>query len=88
MAHQDELETELAHSFSSLAPEVIGNDYIVLGTVDKKVWKRGLEGNNLQLQEMLKYMAEFKRVLKLEVEPGGWYPVSKGAKKRSTKRAT
>jgi len=27
MAHQDELEAQLAHSFSQMAPEVIGNEY-------------------------------------------------------------
>ena len=38
MAHQDELEAQLAHSFSQIAPEFIGNEYLVLGTIDKKVW--------------------------------------------------
>jgi hypothetical protein len=74
MAHQDELEAQLEHSFSQIAPEVIGNEYLVLGTIDKKVWKEGLAGGGGDLGEMLKHMADFKRVLKLEVEPGGWYP--------------
>jgi hypothetical protein len=26
---------------------------------------------------MLKHVADFKRVLKLEVEPGGWYPAER-----------
>ena len=73
MAHQDELESELAYSFASLAPEVIGNEYIVLGTVDKKLWKQGLKGGQPQLEETLQHVADFKRVLTLEVEPGGWY---------------
>jgi hypothetical protein len=77
MAHQDELEAELAHSFSHLAPEVIGNEYLVLGTVDKKVWKQGLAGSGGELDEMLKHVADFKRVLKLEVDPGGWYPAER-----------
>jgi hypothetical protein len=49
----------------------------VLGTVDKKVWKEGLAGSGGQLGEMLKHVADFKRVLKLEVEPGGWYPAER-----------
>ena len=72
MAHKDELESQLAHTFSSTAPAVVGNEYLVLGTVDKNVWKRSLEWNGLELQEMLRHMADFKRVLKLEVERGGW----------------
>ncbi len=73
VAHQDELEGELAYSFATFAPAVIGNKYIVLGTVDKKVWKQALEGNQPQLEEMLKHMADFKKELVLEVEPGGWH---------------
>lgn len=74
MVHQDELESLLAYSFSSLAPEIIGNDYLVIGTVDKKVWKKGLEGKEEGLGDMLKHIADFKRVYDLHVEPGGWYP--------------
>ena len=44
MAHQDEPEAQLAHSFSQMAPEVIGNPYLVLGTIDKRVWKERLQG--------------------------------------------
>jgi hypothetical protein len=77
MAHQDELEAQLEHSFSQIAPEVIGNEYLVLGTVDKKVWQEGLAGSGGDLGEMLKHMADFKRVLKLGVEPGGWYPAER-----------
>ncbi len=80
MAHQDELEAQLAHSFSQIAPEVIGHEYLVLGTVDKKVWKvwkEGLTGDGKQLGETLQHVADFKRVLKLEVDPGGWYPAER-----------
>ncbi len=77
MAHQNELEAELARSFSQIAPEVIGHEYLVLGTVDKKVWQEGLAGDGKQLGEMLKHVADFKRVLKLEVDPGGWYPAER-----------
>jgi hypothetical protein len=70
MAHQDELEAQLAHGLSQTAPEVIGNPYLVLGTIDKKVWR-------VPLGEMLQHVADFKRVLKLTVEPGGSYPAER-----------
>jgi hypothetical protein len=76
MAHQDELEAQLAHSFSRLAPEVIGNKYMVLGTVEKSIWKRGLKERGNQMNEVLKQTADFKKELDLEVAPGGWYPAS------------
>ncbi len=82
MVHQDELEAELSHSFSKIAPEFIGNEYLVIGTVKKKVWKKGLERSGSGLGEMLKHIADFKRVYDLHVEPGGWYPADE--KKLST----
>ena len=84
MVHQDEVEAELAHSFSKIGSEFIGNEYMVLGTVDKRVWKKGLEGSGSggEIGEMLKHIADFKRVYDLHVEPGGWYPADE--KKVST----
>jgi hypothetical protein len=76
IAHQDELEAELAYSFRTIAPQVVGNKYLVLGTVDKRTWQRGLQGSGPQLDEVLKHTADFKTVLDLQVEPRGWYPAS------------
>ncbi len=76
MMHQDELEAELAHSFSQSAPEVIGNKYMVLGTIEKKVWQDGVKGSSTQFDKVLKHMADFKKVYDLEYDPGGWYPAN------------
>ena len=81
MAHQDELEAQLVHSFSQIAPEVVGNEYLVLGTIDKKVWKEGLKGEGKPLVEMLKHVAEFKNVYNLEYQPAGWYPADEEPQK-------
>jgi hypothetical protein len=78
IVHQDELEAQLAHSFHTITADVVGNKYLVLGTVDKKIWQSGLQGGGPQLNEVLKHTADFKRVLDLQVEPGGWYPTSQG----------
>src|SRR5262245_57020709 len=75
IAHQDELEAELAHHFGRLAPEVVGNDYLVVGTVDRRYWQEGLSGQGQTLGDALDHLADFKKVLELEVEPGGWRPV-------------
>ncbi|APR87231.1 hypothetical protein A7982_12580 [Minicystis rosea] len=80
VVHQHELEAQLAHAFESVAPEVIGNEYLVLGTVDRQTWKAGLAGTAQTLDETLEHMAEFKRVLKLEVDPGGWRPAEPSKK--------
>jgi hypothetical protein len=74
MMHQDEIEAELANSFSRIAPEVIGNDYLVIGTIEKKVWQKGLEGQKNSMEGILKHVADFKRIYDLDYRPAGWYP--------------
>jgi hypothetical protein len=76
MAHQDELEQQLTNNFLTINPEVIGNNYLVLGTVDMKVWRRGLKTPN-DSATVIKYTADFKQYFDLIVEPGGWFPAGK-----------
>ena len=65
-----EVEHFLASFFSEQNPEVIGNDYLVLGTVDRPVWKRGTQ-QLLALQEMLEELHDFKDVVTFQLT-GGW----------------
>jgi hypothetical protein len=78
MVHQHELEAQLAYRFSRHAPDVIGKDYMVLGTVDKKVWQSSLQGKSQELGEILKHVADFKKYYDLKVDPGGWFPADSG----------
>jgi hypothetical protein len=64
IAHQDEVEHELATLFFKRAPELIGNDYLVLGTLDRDVWKRGVT-EPLAIQEMVEQLHDFVEVLEL-----------------------
>ena len=41
IAHQDQLEANLATFFDTHKPDVVGSDYLVVGTVDRPDWKRG-----------------------------------------------
>jgi hypothetical protein len=76
MAHQDELEHELANNLAFIEPDAIGNDYLVLGTVDMKVWRQGLKSGN-DFDTVLEHTADFKKYFDLIVEPGGWYPAGR-----------
>ena len=38
IVHQNELEAQLAHSFSQIEPAMIGNTYRIFGTIPKKIW--------------------------------------------------
>jgi len=73
MVHQDELESLMANIFEERKPEVIGNEYFVAGTTERKVWRKGMNRQST-LEEVLRGTADFKEKLDLKYEPGGWYP--------------
>jgi hypothetical protein len=70
IAHQNDAEHFLACYFSEQKPEVIGNDYLVIGTLDRPVWKRGTQ-QQLPSQEMLEELHDFKEVVTFKLE-WGW----------------
>jgi hypothetical protein len=77
IAHEDELDAELAHGLARRAPDAVGREYLVLGTVDRKAWQRGLAGGSQPLKEALQHVREFEQVLRLEVDRGGWRPTGR-----------
>ena len=68
-------------------PNVIGNDYLAIGVVDRKVWKEGNNGK-LDSAKMLDSAYLFKDVLKFELIPGGWYPAVKKTNSSSKVKET
>ena len=70
IAHQDDLEHLLAAIFTEQKPEVIGNDYLVLGTQDRAAWKRGIQQPST-LQDSLETLHDFKEVVTFKLT-GGW----------------
>lgn len=73
IAKKEEVEGLLAAICGQKAPEIIGNEYFVFGTMDRKDWKNTLAGKISQ-QEAIKRSYPFKDVWKFEVRPAGWYP--------------
>ncbi|MDF5725586.1 MAG: hypothetical protein PUP91_35095 [Rhizonema sp. PD37] len=63
----------MAISFSQSNHKIIGNNYLVMGTVDKKDWKEGNQ-NSLSPSEILERIYVFKDVWNFDVIPAGWYP--------------
>ncbi len=68
IAHRDEIERFLAAFFGQTKPEVVGNDYLVIGTVDRADWKEGMQGDK-SIRQMLDELHDFKQVLRFQ--PGG-----------------
>lgn len=69
IAHQDEIEPLLASLFTQVAPEVIGNEYLVLGTFDRSYWKEGTKSSH-PAQDLFANLHDFKQVLKFELRHG------------------
>jgi hypothetical protein len=73
IAHQDELEHWLTVSFQDRVPEIVGNDYFILGTVDKATWRKQKK-ESIPMGELPAYLHDFKEYLQISRSPGGWYP--------------
>jgi hypothetical protein len=48
-------------NFTEQQPEVVENDYLVLGTLDKPAWKQGTQ-QQMTMEEMLEELHDFKEV--------------------------
>jgi hypothetical protein len=46
----------------------------VIGAMDRKAWQKGPEGGKGAAAATFEQVADFKQVLNLHIEPGGWGP--------------
>jgi hypothetical protein len=72
IAKKQEIEPYMAFELSQSHPEVVGNNYSVMGTLDRKDWKEGNQ-NLISSSEMIQRVYVFKDVLYFQVIPAGWY---------------
>jgi hypothetical protein len=87
VAHQDEIERLLADLFAERDPSLIGNDYLIMGTVERKPWRASLK-EPMSIPEALENLHDFREVWSLECDPGGWYKDEEiEAKERQIERA-
>jgi hypothetical protein len=70
IAHRDEVEALLASFFQKADRTVIGNDYLVIGTVDRSDWLRGTR-DAVTPQDMIESLHDFKDVVQFKLV-GGW----------------
>ena len=74
IAHKDEIEHLLSKLFLEFDPSSIGNEYFVLGTLEKKAWKEGVNKQK-SVEEMRAHIHDFKTwYQELRVRSMGWYP--------------
>ena len=68
IAHRDEIEAHLAQLFARIAPQAVGNDYFIVGTIERKHWRRGLS-SALTNAEMIEALHDFKDHLRFKPAP-------------------
>lgn len=74
IAHQDEVEDFLAAFFGQSNPDVLGNDYLVVGTLDRADWRRGMR-TSPTIPEMLEHLHDFSEAVQFEIERPSWRPL-------------
>ena len=72
IGHQHEIEHHLTELFLKINPEVIGNDYLVFGTVEKQAWRENINKPK-PFSEMLNHIHDFKSYQDLRMTMAGWF---------------
>ena len=70
---KQEIESLMTASFMEENPQIVGNDYLVIGTLSRQDWKQGSQGS-LSPKEIIERMYVFEDKWNFEVIPAGWYP--------------
>ena len=66
-------QAEAERFIDALGPRPTGKrEYLVLGTLEMKTWRRGLSGG-VTVEELIEHMADFKHYMRIDYTPGGWY---------------
>ena len=72
IGHKHEIEHILTELFTRYNPSIIGNNYLLLGTVKKEAWNNGLIQPQL-VHDMLPYIHDFKSYKELRMTIAGWF---------------
>jgi hypothetical protein len=71
--HKDRVETLLTATFQQHNPSIIGNDYLIIGTVEHALWLKTTK-RTTTIQETFDNLHDFKQVVTFEPAHYGWLP--------------
>lgn len=71
IAKKQEIESLMAMQFLQVNPEIVGNDYLIMGTLESKDWKAMNKGT-LPPDQVMKQMLIFREEWSFEVIPARW----------------
>lgn len=72
IAHRDEIEHYLTEMFREADPEIVGNAYLIIGTVEKKTWQEAMKKAR-PANEIRAHVRDFKSYEELRMTQGGWF---------------
>ncbi len=72
IGHKHEIEHHLTLLFSQRMPQDVGNNYLIIGTVEKKAWRTGLKQAQ-SVDEIRQNLHDFKNYEELRMTMGGWF---------------
>ena len=78
VVQQDELEHMLTFAFQKQKPEIIGNEYLVLGTPEPSSWRKR-EKEPIRFGIVQEHVHDFKKVLGVKYTPARWEPADENA---------
>ena len=71
--HKDKVEELLTAAFVQRDPTIIGNDYLIVGTVERAYWRKAsTQGGTYQ--ELFDSLHDFKQVVIFEPQRPAWMP--------------
>jgi hypothetical protein len=73
IAHKHEIEHLLTKLFSQRNPKSIGNEYLITGTVAKKVFSEGMKQSNAIAEKLSDFSSFAECCEDLQVTRPGWY---------------
>lgn len=76
IGHKHEIEYHLTEMFLKIDKDVIGNNYFVFGTVEKKAWRENIN-HPKSFDEMQQHIHDFKSFQNIRMTMAGWFPRGK-----------
>lgn len=73
IGNKHDIEHLLTSMFRQMDASVIGNEYLILGTTEKKVWQEGLSKQK-GVEDMLQHISDFATYYQeMRLTQGGWF---------------
>ena len=72
IGHKDEIEHHLTEMFLEINAEAIGNDYLIVGSVEKQAWRENINQPK-PFNELLNHIHDFKSYQNLRMTMAGWF---------------